>query len=291
MPEKLKYASQASAEVSLIANSKMMVKKPENRRKNMGENNSESQCKKPAIEQLISEAGPGGPGGRSTRGLSIRSLISLEGLSAIDLGSNLGYNSFDLYECGCSRVLGVEARDNYLEEAEAERKRLQYQNVEFMKADIRLIDEMNLGKFDLCLCSGLLYHMQNPFNLLKRIRNICRILALETHICPPFYRFFQAAKKYRNNLCYLKDKTILDGVPFTGRRNVFPDAQNMLLTSGSIDVRETFWFDESSLIRAVDLAGFKMHAFYYQNTPEGFPKILIHHGYERTKVFLLVFRK
>ena len=259
--------------------------------KYMDENNSGSQCNKLASERLISEAGPGGLGGRSTRGLSIRSLISLEGLTAIDLGSNLGYNSFDLYECGCSRVLGVEARDNYLEVAEAERKRLHYQNVEFIKADIRLIDEMNLGQFDLCLCSGLLYHMQNPFNLLKRIRNICRILALETHICPPFYRFFQAAKKYRNNLSYLKDKIILDGVSFTGRRNIFPDAQNMLLTSGSIDVHETFWFDEGSLIRAMDLAGFKIRAFYYQNTPERFPEILIHHGYKRTKVFLLAFRK
>ena len=98
-------------------------------------------------------------------------------------------------------------------------------------------------------------------------------------------------EKYRDNLSYFKDKIILDGVPFTGRRNVFPDAQNMLLTSGSIDVHETFWFDEGSLIRAIDLAGFKIHAFYYQNTPEGFPKILIHHGYKRTKVFLLAFRK
>src|SRR5574340_738689 len=240
--------------------------------KSMDENNSRFQCNKPVIEHLISEAGPGGPGCRSTRGLSIRSLIPLEGLTAIDLGSNLGYNSFDLYECCCYHVLGVEARDNYLEEAEAERKRLHYQNVEFMKADIRIIDEMNLGQFDLCLCSGLLYHMQNPFNLLKRIRNICRIMALETHICPPFYWFFLAAKKYRTNLSYLKDKAILDGVPFTGRRNIFPDTQDMRLTSGSIDVHETFWFDECSLIRAMNLAGFQIHAFYYQNTPKGFPK-------------------
>ena len=159
----------------------------------------------------LPEQGPGGRGGRSTRALSLSRLMKLDGLSALDLGSHEGYNSLDLFESGCSRVVGVEIRDRFLEAAREEVRRLGYPGVEFVKADARKIDEAGLGRFDLCLCTGLLYHMQNPFNLLKRIRNMCHVLALETHLAPTLWNLLRAERKYRCNLSWATHRATLDG--------------------------------------------------------------------------------
>jgi SAM-dependent methyltransferase len=240
-----------------------------------------------AVEGAIPEQGPGGLGGRSTRALSLKALMPLEGLRAVDLGCNAGYNVFDLLDLGCREALGLELRERYLEMAEAEKARLGATAATFRSADARYVDSLGIGKFDLCLCSGLLYHMQNPFNLLKRIRNICRVLALETHVAPPLWAYWLAGHKYRCNLQLRKTTLTLDGEVFSGRENVFPVAQDMKATSGSVVSHRTFWLDVPSLKRALDLAGFELEAFYCGSTPAGKPPVLMDHGWRRLKVFVL----
>ncbi len=235
----------------------------------------------------LAEKGSGGIAGRSTRVNSIKKLLAVNGFRAIDLGSNEGYNCFDLHEAGCKEVVGIEIRDRFLRKAEHERQRLGYDRVQFFNKDVRKIDEYGLGKFNLCLCTGLLYHMQNPFNLLKRIRNICNTLVLETHVSPSYLHFFLAGKKYRCNLSLIKSRIHLDGEPFSGRLNIFPATVNMHDTSGSSFSYTTFWFDIESLKNALVLAGFKVSVLYFSDTPRGYPKISVNHGYKRTKVFLV----
>ncbi|MDH3691795.1 MAG: class I SAM-dependent methyltransferase, partial [Gammaproteobacteria bacterium] len=90
------------------------------------------------------EPGPGTLGGRSTRALSIARLMDISNSRAIDLGSHEGHNSFDLHECGCREVIGLEARDRFVERANRERDKLGYNAVCFMTGDVRKIDEMGL---------------------------------------------------------------------------------------------------------------------------------------------------
>lgn len=213
--------------------------------------------------------------------------MDLKGLSAIDLGSKEGYNAFDLVECGVSRALGVEVRDSFLKEAEETRRQLGYDSVSFQKGDVRQVDELGLERFDICLCSGLLYHMQNPFNVLKRIRNICRHLVLETHVAPTLLHYFFTGPKYRNHLQFRMREVLLDREVFRGRLNVFPLAQDMAATSGSIANHTTFWPSLASLKKALRLAGFEIEALYFGSAPKGRPEILVGHGHRRTKVFLL----
>ena len=105
-------------------------------------------------------------GQRSTRAVSIHKLVPLNGLRVIDLGSHQGHNTFDLADHGAKEVIGVEIRDHYLKVANTLKQKERYNNTFFVKHDVRFIDQANLGIFDMRLCSGLLYHMQNPFNLL-----------------------------------------------------------------------------------------------------------------------------
>lgn len=236
---------------------------------------------------IIHEPGPGGLGGRSTRALSISALLDIKGFSAIDLGSKEGYNSFDLRECGVDRIVGVEIREEFLGNARREANALGCSDIDFRQADVRVIDELGLGQFDLCLCSGLLYHMQNPFNLLKRMRNICRYLVIETHVAPAPWNLFRTGGKYRCHLELLQRSVVLDGERFRGRLNVFPAEQDMNRTSGSVVSHATFWLSLSSLLRALDLAGFDSEAVYFDRIPAGRPAIYVDHGVQRSKVFLL----
>ncbi|MEO8205537.1 MAG: class I SAM-dependent methyltransferase, partial [Chthoniobacterales bacterium] len=114
---------------------------------------------------IIHEKGPGGRGGRSTRAQSTALFLDLVGKRILDTGCKEGYNSFDLAELGAAEVVGIELRENFLEEARAEKARQHFDNVQFVVADARRIDEAGLGSFDICLCTGLLYHMQDALNL------------------------------------------------------------------------------------------------------------------------------
>lgn len=239
------------------------------------------------MKSKLHEFGSDAFGQRSTRAVSIASLMSLEGVSAIDLGSNEGYNSFDLKEHGCSTVLGVEGREKYLKIAEKERIQLGYSDVSFKNLDVRKIDQLLKRKFDLCLCSGLLYHLQNPIDFLCRLRKICEVLALETHIAPEWYSYFLAGTKYRGNLDRKKSTIEFAGVQLTGRYNNFPSEVDMGQTSGSLETSQTFWLDKESLKKGLELAGFSIRAFYFSTNPRGYPRIPIRHGFRRTKVFML----
>jgi hypothetical protein len=188
---------------------------------------------------------------------------------------------------GCTEVVGVEIRERFLENANAMKQAENYHQVSFVNCDVRTIDEAGLGKFDVCLCAGLLYHMQNPFNLLKRIRNICRHLVLETHVSPTLPALFFAQKKYRLNLTLKTHRVKLDGEEFAGRFNVFPVEQDMQKTSGSVISHSTFWLSRESLERALRLAGFRIITSYMGKTPAGQPEIPIKHGLRRSKVFIV----
>lgn len=239
---------------------------------------------------IIHEPGPGGQGGRSTRALSIMKLMKLDGLSALDLGSKEGYNSFDLADCGCRHVLGVEIRDDFLAIAEQQRKNLFIDNVEFRKGDARIIDELQIEPVDICLCSGLLYHMMDPVDLLCRIGRVCKVLALETHISPDWYDFPKVGKKYKIYLKLVPSFVRLHNKLFYGRYNIFPARQDMQTTSGSIDSHTTFWLSLSSLKKALAFSGFVLEALYYKQPPINYPEILVNYGVQRTKVFVLAKR-
>lgn len=213
--------------------------------------------------------------------------MPLEGLRVLDLGCNAGYNVFDALELGAREAVGLELRGRFLQEAREEKERAGFAGASFQEADARYVDSLGLGKFDVCLCTGLLYHMQNPFNLLKRIRNVCRVLALETHIAPPLWAYWLAETKYRCYLSRHKVTEVLDGETFTGRENIFPEQQDMDATSGSVVSHRTFWLDNSSLKKALDLAGFDIEAYYCGSNPPGKPPVFMHHGWRRAKVFVL----
>lgn len=86
--------------------------------------------------------------------------------SALDAGCGVG-NFSGLLRDLHFRTMGFDGRIDNVEEA-----RRRHPDVEFCVDDIENPGIDGLGRFDLVLCVGLLYHLENPF---RAIRNICRL--------------------------------------------------------------------------------------------------------------------
>ena len=95
--------------------------------------------------------------------------------TAIDVGCGQGYFSNLLHQRGID-VIGFDGRDANIEVAKQN-----YPMINFVMEDIESHSCLSLGSFDLILCLGLLYHLENPFNAIRNLFALTKqILIIET---------------------------------------------------------------------------------------------------------------
>jgi FkbM family methyltransferase len=121
------------------------------------------------------------------RGATIRKVTSdlkdALGLStALDVGCGLGFFSQVLQECG----LNVRAFDGRLANIEEARQR--YPKILFDQGDIEDSNILNLGTYDLVLCFGLLYHLENPLLAIRNLRALTKRGLLLESMCLPGHK-------------------------------------------------------------------------------------------------------
>lgn len=202
----------------------------------------------------------------------IEHYVDVESKTFIDLGAADCYEGRAIAHRKAGKVVCVEGKGYAFDTAKKIQDFQKLENFSLEMLDVRKIDEQNLGKFDVVLCFGLLYHMQNPFNVLKRIRNICKeTLILETHIAPS--NFNGLMPKHKGSLPSKDQIVKLDGNEFSGRIVLHDGA--IAVSKGSLDAKWTFWLSLDSIVRAVILAGFEIEDFNYiadSSTPEAVKK-------------------
>jgi len=103
------------------------------------------------------------------RGATIRNVVAqlqsaLEVTTALDAGCGVGFFSEILRDCG----LRVSAFDGRMENVLEARKR--FPNIPFEQGDVERPEIVALGRFDLTLCFGLLYHLENPMLAMRHSR-------------------------------------------------------------------------------------------------------------------------
>jgi len=103
---------------------------------------------------------------------------SLEGKRVLDVGCNCGGFSFQAAADGAEHVLGVDVADRYIEQANFIKDALGAERVEFRKLGIDELDREDVGTFDITLCLGLLYHLENPVGSMRKLAGITRDLIL-----------------------------------------------------------------------------------------------------------------
>jgi tRNA (mo5U34)-methyltransferase len=134
---------------------------------------------------------PGGlvtPGQRGPIGLSRLELPeSLNGKSVLDVGAWDGFYSFEAARRGAARVLATDSfvwQNRWTQAGfTLARAALDLDGI----VDDQIIDVMELSPeavgetFDVVLCLGVLYHLENPIDALRRVASMCRdLLILET---------------------------------------------------------------------------------------------------------------
>jgi tRNA (mo5U34)-methyltransferase len=110
--------------------------------------------------------------------------------TVIDLGANEGFFSFACEKRNASRVFAVD--HGYIKSSDNKEcvkskfelaHSLLKSKVEYLGADLHNISADILGKFDISLFMGILYHVDNPIQVLKITHGLTKELCiLETHV-------------------------------------------------------------------------------------------------------------
>ncbi len=111
---------------------------------------------------------------------TLRNQVRLE--TAADIGCGVGEFSAFLRDLGF-QVVAVDGRGENVEEA---RKR--FPDIEFRLFNAEDESLQQLGVFDLVLCVGLLYHLENPFRAIRNLHDLTGNLALVEGMSAPTSR-------------------------------------------------------------------------------------------------------
>ena len=118
------------------------------------------------------------------RGETIRRVVTqskpvLELANGLDVGCGVGFFSQILQECGLY-TRGFDARMENVVEA-----RSRFPRIPFAQGDIQDPDIVRCGKFDLVLCFGLLYHLENPVLAVRHLHALTGKALLLESMCIP----------------------------------------------------------------------------------------------------------
>jgi tRNA (mo5U34)-methyltransferase len=104
---------------------------------------------------------------------------TLELSTAVDAGCGVGFFSQTLAECGLN-VCGFDGRGENVTEA-----RRRFPHIPFEQGDVEEKKILELGRFDLVLCFGLLYHLENPLLAIRNLRGLTEKCLLLESVCLP----------------------------------------------------------------------------------------------------------
>lgn len=117
----------------------------------------------------------GGPEGRN-KWRKYKLPEDMTGRTFLDVGCWEGGNCAEAVRRGAKRVVGVD-----LCTSDELRRNVEEYGFEFLQLDVLSEKWLELDRFDVVLCSGVLYHVENVISLLFRLRTVTdELLALET---------------------------------------------------------------------------------------------------------------
>jgi hypothetical protein len=100
----------------------------------------------------------------------------------LELGALEGAHTFMLAQRpGVKRVLALEGREFNLRKARFVQELLHVQNAEFAQANLENADLAAFGTFDAVFCSGLIYHLPEPWKLISQFPALAPNLFIWTH--------------------------------------------------------------------------------------------------------------
>lgn len=107
-------------------------------------------------------------------------------VTCLDVACNEGFFGLEVCRRGAKEVVGFDARAVNIEKAEYVKARWGCDQARFHVENVDSLTPERFGTFDLTLCLGLLYHLENPMDTLRRIRAVTRQLCvIDTQVLKP----------------------------------------------------------------------------------------------------------
>jgi tRNA (mo5U34)-methyltransferase len=104
----------------------------------------------------------------------------------LDVACNEGFFAFELARRGAGRVIAFDARELNIRKAAFVRAQLGLTQVELRVDDLYSMSRERYGEFDITLCLGLLYHVEDVMGALRRLRAVTRgVLVIDTEVVRP----------------------------------------------------------------------------------------------------------
>lgn len=108
---------------------------------------------------------------------------SLKNLRILDVGCNCGGFSFAASKYGAKEIIGIDADEKNIKQANAIKKYLGVKNVKFLRLNAEEISEKNLGNFNLTILAGIIYHLEDPIGTMRKISNVTKsTLLVDSHV-------------------------------------------------------------------------------------------------------------
>ena len=108
----------------------------------------------------------------------------LSGRSLLDVGCNGGFYAVEMKRRQASRVLAVDASRRHVQQAQFVRNALGL-DIEVRRRSVYDLDPDEVGRFDITLALGLIYHCKHPILALERLFSVtATTLVMESAILP-----------------------------------------------------------------------------------------------------------
>jgi len=180
---------------------------------------------------------------------------SLSGKRVLDLGCLEGGYSVYLGRQGAKEVVGIEAREKNYQRCLLVKKLLNLDNLTFHKCDVKNVQREWLGEFDIVFAGGILYHLDDPYLVLKNIFQMTKdFMLIDTHVA------------LRNNWAHRCSDKVVERV-FEGERYYGRWAKEFDPQAKREDVEDSlwaawsnpmsFWLLEESLVQMLMRLGFR----------------------------------
>lgn len=165
----------------------------------------------------------------------------------LELGHAYMMNSF-----GCKHVVSVENNWYCYLKCLAVKESFKLKNVDLLFGDvIDYLKEDCVEKFDFVLCSGILYHLPNPIELIHQISKVTDNVFIWTHVYDETSETMERQSITKTNIEY-------DGERYSGGEQTYKDNGTSKLETiycgGKFKI--SCWISEESLYKALNKYGF-----------------------------------
>jgi Methyltransferase domain len=149
--------------------------------------------------------------------------------SVLELGAHEGSHTLQIAgRSGVKRVVALEGREDNVRRAELVLEAYGCTNVALRHRDIEALAPGELDRFDAAFCSGLLYHLREPWSLVRKLAGICRFLFLDTHYAPGE----ETVVDSYHGRWYQEGRDSLSGLSERSFWLTFPDLTLLLMENG-----------------------------------------------------------